>query len=174
ALDRLESEHDNLRAGLDRLDAAGEGQLQQRLAAALWPFWQRRGHYDEARRRLERALEADERPTEARAWTVYGAAVIHADSGNSVAAKQLFDEALALETFGDALSAARIRMNLGAIALNEGDFERGREILEDAVRAFDQLGDEHWVVAGMTTLAGAHYEVGNLTRGRGPHEEGVQ
>nr|MBA3412723.1 LuxR family transcriptional regulator [Actinomycetota bacterium] len=44
-LERLEAEHDNLRAALDQLAASGEEQLDLELAAALWQFWYARGHY---------------------------------------------------------------------------------------------------------------------------------
>jgi predicted ATPase/class 3 adenylate cyclase len=172
ALDRLEAEHDNLRAALDWLDAVGEGELEQRLAGALLRFWQRRGHFAEANRRLERALEADARPTEARAWAAFGAAVILGDSRDSTASRDRFEEALALfGTFGDAFAAARVRMNLGAIALTENDYERGRQALEEAVRAFDELGHEYWVVAAMRHLAWAHWELGDRDRARELNEE---
>jgi predicted ATPase/class 3 adenylate cyclase len=52
-LELLEREHDNLRAALDRSAAAGDADSTIRLAFALWRFWQKRGHLNEARRRLE-------------------------------------------------------------------------------------------------------------------------
>jgi predicted ATPase/class 3 adenylate cyclase len=52
-LEQLEQEHDNLRAVLDRAAAAGDAQVAIRLAFAMWRFWQKRGHLNEARRRLE-------------------------------------------------------------------------------------------------------------------------
>jgi predicted ATPase/class 3 adenylate cyclase len=173
-LDRLEAEHDNLRAALDRLDAASEGELEQRVAGALWRFWQVHGHFEEGRRRLMRALAADERPTQARAWTVFGAAVIHGDSGDTLTAKQLFEEALALEAFGDAFGAARVRMNLGALALNEGDFGRSRAMSEQALREFDELGEENWAAVATRNLAWAYDELGDRTRARELHEEVVE
>jgi predicted ATPase len=59
-LDRLEVEHDSLRAVLGRQLAAGRegGGL---LASWLWPFWYRRGYYLEARRWLEMALDGVEK-----------------------------------------------------------------------------------------------------------------
>ena len=67
-LDRLEREHDNFRAALDRLEAVGRRRdLALRLAAALWRFWYLKGHLAEGRQRLECVLLTDGRPTAARA-----------------------------------------------------------------------------------------------------------
>ena len=52
-LERLEREHDNIRAVLDRAPLVGDGACAIRLAFAMWRFWQKRGHLYEARRRLE-------------------------------------------------------------------------------------------------------------------------
>jgi predicted ATPase/class 3 adenylate cyclase len=52
-LDQLEREHDNIRAVLDRASAAGDASTAIRLAFAMWRVWQKRGHLNEARRRLE-------------------------------------------------------------------------------------------------------------------------
>jgi predicted ATPase/class 3 adenylate cyclase len=52
-LDRLETEHDNIRAVLDRATSAGDAPTAIGLAHAVWRFWQKRGHLYEARRRLD-------------------------------------------------------------------------------------------------------------------------
>ena len=52
-LDRLERDHDNLRAALDWATARPEPELAARLAFALWRFWQQRGYLNEARARFE-------------------------------------------------------------------------------------------------------------------------
>src|SRR3954449_8741910 len=56
-LDRLEIEHDDIRAVLDRSVAAPDPQVAIGLAFHIWRFWQKHGHLAEARRRLE-AMEA--------------------------------------------------------------------------------------------------------------------
>ena len=56
-LDRLELEHDDIRAVLDRSAARPEPDAAIRLGFAMWRFWQKRGHLAEARRRLS-AMEA--------------------------------------------------------------------------------------------------------------------
>jgi tetratricopeptide (TPR) repeat protein len=164
--DQLEVEHDNLRAALDHFAETGAGELEQRLAGALWRFWQRRGHYTEGEGRLERALAADERPTEARAWALFGAGVLAGDKRRDVAAaRAFFEQALALfDELGDAYANARVRMNLGAIALQEGDRERARSLSEEAVRAFEQFGDEDYVAVSLRNLGYAYSELGERER----------
>ena len=52
-VDRLEREHDDIRAVLDRAMATPEPAVAIRLGFAMWRFWQKHGHLGEARRRLE-------------------------------------------------------------------------------------------------------------------------
>ena len=52
-VERLEREHDNLRAALAWAIEAPAPQVALGLAFSLWRFWQKRGHLIEARRRLE-------------------------------------------------------------------------------------------------------------------------
>ncbi len=57
-LGRLERDHDNIRAVLDRAVAAGDGPTAIRLGFAMWRYWQKRGHLTEARRRLQAMADA--------------------------------------------------------------------------------------------------------------------
>ncbi len=52
-LDRLELEHDDIRAVLDRATAAPDPPVAIGLAFSMWRFWQKHGHLAEARRRLD-------------------------------------------------------------------------------------------------------------------------
>jgi predicted ATPase len=52
-LGRLERDHDNIRAVIDRATASADAATAIRLGFAMWRYWQKRGHLAEARRRLE-------------------------------------------------------------------------------------------------------------------------
>jgi predicted ATPase/class 3 adenylate cyclase len=54
--DRFEADTDNIRAAIDWSVTATETELAMRLVIATWRFWQRRGHLDEARRRVDAVL----------------------------------------------------------------------------------------------------------------------
>jgi len=55
-LDRLETEHDSLRAALDWFLQQHHGEAALRLAVAMWRFWHRRSHFLEGCHWLELAL----------------------------------------------------------------------------------------------------------------------
>ena len=171
-LDRLEREHDNLRAALDRLATSGEDELALRLAAALWRFWYLKGHLREGRRRLENALRADERPTAARAKALNGSAVMAANTGDSEAAKLRAEEALALHRrLGDAWGAAYSVFMLGVV---EDDAARAQQLYEDSVRVFREHGDEHSALLVTRNLASIYADLGDDERARALYEDNLR
>ena len=57
-LDQLDTEHDNLRMALDWAESGrGDSAAGLQIAAAIWWFWEQRGHLREGRRRLSRLLD---------------------------------------------------------------------------------------------------------------------
>jgi hypothetical protein len=57
-LGRLERDHDNIRAVLDRAVAGADAPTAIRIGFAMWRYWQKRGHLAEARRRLQAMADA--------------------------------------------------------------------------------------------------------------------
>jgi len=168
-LERLEQEHDNLRAALDRLEASTETQLTLRLAGALSTFWYMRGHLVEGGRRLESALGADERPTGARAKALNGVVMMATDGA---VAKPRAEEGLALHRkLGDVWGTAESRFLLGHVLAEEGDFSGAQELFEESVRAFGELGDEHHTLLATYALASMCQELGDIERARALDEE---
>ena len=169
-VDRLEIEHDNLRASFDRLESSGETQRALRLAGSLSLFWLVKGHLSEGRRRLEAALDADERPTAARAKALDGASMTVIDTTSRLHA----EEGLALHrALGDAWGTAHSQLALGS-AVASDDMAMARLLYDESARAFRELGDEHYALIATRGLAWACISLGERERGRALHEENLR
>jgi predicted ATPase/DNA-binding CsgD family transcriptional regulator/DNA-binding XRE family transcriptional regulator len=96
-LDRLEREHDNLRAALRRLIDTGAVAAAQRLAGALGRFWFFHGHLGEGRAWLAEvlALPGAAQPTRGRAACEFGASVLAMAQGDRLAAEEVANSARA-------------------------------------------------------------------------------
>ncbi|MGI8828268.1 MAG: ATP-binding protein [Candidatus Limnocylindria bacterium] len=170
-LDRLEADNDNLRAAFDRLAAAGDAQLPLRMGAALWRFWAMRGYAPEGRGRLERALAADASPTPARAFALNGATANAMDYGDPVGARRYAEEALALHrSLGDRWGIAHSTFLLGYVCAEERDWPTMRDLLEESLVVFTELGDDHYILLAGRNLAWAYYDLGQSERGRALHQ----
>jgi len=177
-LDRLERDHDNLRAALDWLEASGESQLALRLAGAVWEFWCLRGHPTEGWRRLEDLLRTDERPTMARAKALTGAAHLAEGTGAGAAgtgfgpSRLRAEQALALHReLGDSWGIAYAEYQFAAVFTEEGDFAAARPLFEESVRRLRELGDEHRALQATRALAWCYLELGDAERYKTMHED---
>ena len=94
-LDRLEAEHDNLRAALDWSGDA-DAQGHARLAGALHDFWNVRGYFVEGFERLERAIELHVSEDMARLKALLGAGALAYRLDKRRYAADLLDAAAAL------------------------------------------------------------------------------
>jgi predicted ATPase len=142
-LERLEAEHDNLRAACDHLQAT-DAVAALRAAACLWRFWQMRGYLTEGARRLEQALTAA--PFEATQWraeALLGAADIAYLRGEHGRTEPLYREALALfRSLGDRSGASEALRGLGLAAMLRAEHADARRLLEEAVIEAEAVGDD--------------------------------
>src|SRR5215208_6135993 len=84
-LERLEAEHDNMRAALPWALERKDVELALRLGGALWWFWSVRGYHSEGRRWLEEALAIDGRGSrEWRTMALAGAGALASEQGELV------------------------------------------------------------------------------------------
>jgi predicted ATPase/DNA-binding SARP family transcriptional activator len=175
-IERLAPEQDNLRAALDRLQASGQTDAQLRLAAALARFWGLHGAAAEGRQRLKAALDADPRPTRARANALIDAAYLEDTGGDLKVAKERAEEALALSRqLRDDWCTARANFILGGLAIDvERDLPRAQRIFEECFERFRQLGDDYLALAALNTLAFVHELRGDRKRGRALREDALR
>ncbi|MDP6514815.1 MAG: protein kinase [SAR202 cluster bacterium] len=97
-LERLEQEHDNVRAALSWSAESGDGETGLRLGGALWPFWLTRGYLSEGRERLAGALALPSglEGTATRANALNGLGNMALSQGDYSAAWALYEESLAI------------------------------------------------------------------------------
>jgi predicted ATPase len=173
-VDRLEREHDNLRAALDWGEAAGESELILRLVGAASRFWYLKSHVSEGLRRLESALSAAPQPTAARAKALTGAAVMALEI-DTTKARQRAEDALALHrALGDTWGAAYATLMIGNAIGEGGEVAKARPFLDESVRLFRELGDELYVMIASVNLAWVTGELGDPEAERGIHNENLR
>lgn len=147
-LQRLENEHDNLRAALAW---AKEAQPDEglRLAAALWKFWFIRGHYTEGRAWLEQGLLRRDQAAEATvAEALNGAGNLAAAQGDLARAEALHREALdCRRRSGDLEGVAGSLNNLGLIAGQAGRLDEAEALYAESLA----LSREHGFASCWTT-----------------------
>ena len=165
-LERLEREHDNLRAALHWAIEGGRAEMALRLGIALERFWVVRGHRNEGLAFLERALvESAEVATDLRAKALLAAARLafiqsHYDQGEALA-----QESLALfRELGDRRGIALSLDRLGMAAWRRGDFRAARVLMEEDLALFREVGDQDRVAWSLFTLGLLNNKQGEYTR----------
>jgi predicted ATPase len=166
-LDRLEQDHNNFRAALDWLGAAGDAQASLRLTGALQRFWFQRGHFAEGRRRLESALNADSSPSAARAKALDGSSMLSIYDHDVATGVARAEQALALhEQLGDERGTANSLQLLGQAVAEQRDFARAHRIFEECVGRFRALGDDHYAMLTQFALGWICAETGDMERSK--------
>lgn len=164
-LDRLEVEHGNLRAAFDRAVAAGHAERALRLVAALWRFWQFRGHLREGRQRAEQALALPGAKEHARAYlgAVDAAGGLTYWLGEVEPTRRYYTEQLDLaRQLGDRVALANALYNYGftfMVTEAQQDLVSARKLLDEALSVAREAGDTKvladvlWGIAGVLTQA---------------------
>jgi predicted ATPase/DNA-binding SARP family transcriptional activator/DNA-binding CsgD family transcriptional regulator len=175
-LDRLEAEHDNLRAALGWSLQRPDVELGVRLAAALAMFWHTHGHLTEGRAWLERAISASSTTApHTRAKALNGAGWIAMFQGEYEAARALLEKALALfRELKDEDGTVTCITNLGLVAvLGERQDIPVPALLQEAMRLRPNLTNPR-AVANLLILSGlVSFAQGDVERAWESHEESL-
>jgi non-specific serine/threonine protein kinase len=165
-LDRLEADHDNLRAALSWAVATGETERSLRLAGALGTFWAWRGHLTEGSTWLDRALAMPgDASARARAKVSHRLAVLAVYLGDYERAAEMFEAArVQYDETGDSLGLANALTGLGIVAADRGDFEAAERRHREALQTRRSLGD-------MSAQALSLYNLGTIAAASGKFAE---
>ncbi len=156
-LDRLEREHDNLRAAFGWAVDARRAEVATRLCSALWRFWQMRGHLTEGRERAEEAvrLAADMPDVVLRSRGLAAAGSLAYWQADWPAAEAHYTAALELEReVGNTVGIAEALYNLSFVysVPEDDDIERAMDLAQQALELFRAEDDRAGVAKTLWAL----------------------
>ena len=175
-VERLETEHDNLRAAIAwSLQEPDEIEPGMQLADALYLFWQLRGFFSEGRRWLETMLSRDSKATtflRARALSGTGFMTIH--MGDFAQTRVYWEQALSLfQELGDNRQIGWQLTYLAYLTQQERDYSRALSLAEQAL-SLQREAEDPWGIAGASfCLADSVYVQGDFSRASALLEEAV-
>jgi tetratricopeptide (TPR) repeat protein len=160
SLDRLEVEHENLRAALMwAIEDPSGGEPGLRLSAALQQYWVIRGYFSEGRARSLAALTHPQSLTpepsirKARAAALNGAGNLAFPLGDYALARTLHQEALQIRReMGDRRGIASSLSNLGNVTYSLGDLDGARALYEEALSVNRDDESPAWVAKNLFNI----------------------
>ncbi len=183
-LEKLEREHNNMRAALQWARDTGSSLLALQLGGALWRFWRSGGYVHEARLWLDELLALDDEGTDpaivsARQRVVNGAAWLAADQGDWAHGGPLFEQSITLlSVLGESQDKTILVVAMALQTRAKGDYRGAVTLLEDLVTRQRRL-----IASGNLmdpTLRPAHYcraliarEQGDYTYAETLFQEGI-
>jgi tetratricopeptide (TPR) repeat protein len=178
-LERLELEHDNLRAALAWALDGGEPDLALRLGGALWRFWSLHGHLSEGRAWLERVLAASCRvgriADAATATALHGAGGLAYRQGDFAPAQAFFEESAALSrALGDRRGLARTLAGLGDLLHRRSEEDRAVALLTESVALYREAQDAWGIANALGRLGTVIGDQGDYDRAVVVLEESVE
>jgi len=144
-LDRLQTEHDNLRAAIEwSRSGTAETAASLRLVGALWEFWYLRGFISEGRRHLQLALvENANAPAGTRARALTGASLLAHAQGDYEQGPVLIEESLALSRQAGGRKELMEALGVaGILAEYREDYERAKRMQEESLAVARELQDK--------------------------------
>ncbi len=165
--DRLEQEHDNLRATLSWFLESGQVEAGMRLAVMLRQFWTVRGYFGEGRRWLEQLLAQATEQTPGRARALIGAGVLAYRQADYQVARARFEAALAVFCGrGDNAGIASALVNLGELAHEQADYPAARACFEESLALYRALKYKQGIARALNGLGAVARNQGQYATAR--------
>ena len=176
-VNRMEQEHDNLRAALHwSVTAEAASDICLRLATTLALFWEVRGYFSEGRERLLAVLatKASHERTPARAQLLARAAELAYRQSDYPATIAFAEESLEIcRHTGDQRGVASALIKLGNAATETGDYQAASEYLEESLEVWRALGDKHGTARVLISLGWVALRAGDYPLAKERLEEAL-
>jgi predicted ATPase len=176
-LDRLEEDHDDIRAALRWSIEGGEVEAGLRIAGALWRFWQLRSHLAEGLVWTDRLLSlpaaAARTMPRARALGARGSLAYWMQDTERV--RIPYEESLAIaREVGDLRGQAEGAYNLAFVHLLARDGRAAVELFEEAAERYREIGDQIGLAHANDGIALVDSEEGDFDRAEPLLEENLR
>lgn len=177
-LDRLDREHNNLRAALQWLLERNDAARSLRLSASLVEFWHGR-YVQEGRQWLERAMTQggpEQEPIPPALWAraCHAAAVLAHRQGDYGRTRTLAeDELAAAQRAQDDFVIAQALLDLGMVLGLEGE-DRVRGVLRESLQLFEKTGHRQGVARALNRLGEEARAGGRLEEAALFYEQALQ
>lgn len=173
--DRLENDHENLRAALRWLAEQQDAGRVLRLGGALWWFWWVRGYVSEGRSFLEPMLQTGEQVAPlVRARALIAAGTLATLQGDLAQAERLCMESLALfRALNDAQGIITSLWIRGYVGVEQSNYAAARTVLEEAVALSRQTNNAWGIAYSLEILAAIAFNQGQYLQARPLLEEGL-
>jgi non-specific serine/threonine protein kinase len=176
-LERLETEHDNVRSALDWCRTMPENNTAGlRLAGSICRFWSFRGHNVEGRDRIAGFLEFEPEKQDplVRAKALHGAALMAFDQGDAYAASGYIEEDLAIrKALGDLRGLAHALNAKANVAYLHGDHAAELAIRQEGLAISRELGDPWGIAVALGNMGFAANTLGDYASARVLLEESL-
>ena len=176
-LDRLEGEHDNLRAALGWAIEHCEGSWALRLGGALGQFWFMRSYFSEGRWWLAKALDivqSGSSSASARAKALNWAGYLAYRQTDLASARSVFEEGLTLARgAGEKQVAAHALNGLGNVGWTQGNLAAARSFYEESLALRREVADKWGISISLSNLGNVAWGQSDYTAARAYYEEGL-
>jgi predicted ATPase/DNA-binding SARP family transcriptional activator len=176
-LERLEQDHDNLRAALKWSLENRDVELSARLGGALSRFWGLRGYLDEGRQWLERVIALFDTGFDGlaiQAKVFMGAGMLAWRQSEYSQAAEYTEISLALtRQTGDPAAISRILQSLATIESARGNYTRSTAILEEVLALDRESGNRENLAYDLGSLADVAFQQGNYGLAQTFYEESL-
>ncbi|HEX7433311.1 MAG TPA: tetratricopeptide repeat protein [Anaerolineaceae bacterium] len=176
-LERLEEDHDNLRAAMKWSLENGGVELSARLGGALSRFWGLRGYLDEGRQWLERVIALFEPGCAGlaiQAKVFMGAGMLAWRQSEYSQAAVYTEKSLAsTRQIEDPEAVSRILQSLATIESARGNYTRATTILEEVLILDRASGNRENLAYDLGSLADVAFQQGNYGPAQSFYEESL-
>jgi predicted ATPase/DNA-binding CsgD family transcriptional regulator len=173
-LDRLEAEHGNCTAVVDRALARGDAESALRLSGALELYWVRRGRQPDGHYWVTRALALDGGTPAARARATMAAGMLAFDAGDYERTHELYTACLALyRQLQLPWFVAWSLSMLGIQPIYSGDITQARARFAEGLALFQTIGDTWGIGWSLNRLGMLARGAGDLDGSRPLFEESL-